>query len=468
MKKAMAWILIFVTLACLTGCGGRQVEDLNVSHSSVTFTSAGETLGLNVTKIPGDSEGTVKFESSNESVAMVSNRGLIAAVGEGKATITISCGDVTRFCQVVCDFGGDISVVIPDSTGQATTATVATTPPETTEPVCADCGGKGLCGNCDGDPVCPDCKGEPVCTLCRNKVPGACGGCEGKKGFECAACHGDWVCDKCGGDGVCARCEGDKTCDYCDGSELMTCSRCDGAGDCKRCEGTGRWNTGSKCTSCNGKGKCQKCDGDGKMDCYQCKHGECTWCKGDAKCNDCGGDGDSCVYCHEGMNACNVCGGSGLCFSCQGEPVCKTCNGEGLICKKCNDGKCVTCGGKNAPKPTNPNPRPDQVPPGPNSVKCNACGGEGLCRDCKFGSCPKCTLGRVDCTSCEAGQCGRCQGLGFNWLTDKDCSYCDDGDCRSCNGDGDKDCPYCDDGGDCKTCGGHGWCTACGGNGYIG
>ena len=72
MKKAMSWILILVLLAGLTGCGGKEVTALNVDIQTVTFTFAGETVGLRVEKVPADGEGSIAFESSNESVATVS------------------------------------------------------------------------------------------------------------------------------------------------------------------------------------------------------------------------------------------------------------------------------------------------------------------------------------------------------------------------------------------------------------
>lgn len=60
----------------------------------------GTTKSLNVMKIPEDNTDPVSFESSDNSIAEVSETGVITAKDYGIATITITCGNVTRKIKV--------------------------------------------------------------------------------------------------------------------------------------------------------------------------------------------------------------------------------------------------------------------------------------------------------------------------------------------------------------------------------
>lgn len=88
-------------------------ESLTLSGSTIEFTNAGDSWLLSAEKDPVDSTDEIVFSSSDEAVATVSQTGLITAVNYGQAVITVTCGDATAQCTVVCSFG---------------------TPPETTQP----------------------------------------------------------------------------------------------------------------------------------------------------------------------------------------------------------------------------------------------------------------------------------------------------------------------------------------------
>lgn len=88
-------------------------EALTLSGSTIEFTNAGDSWLLSAEKEPVDTTDEIRFSSSDEAVATVSQSGLITAVNWGQAVITVTCGDVTAECTVVCSFG---------------------TPPETTQP----------------------------------------------------------------------------------------------------------------------------------------------------------------------------------------------------------------------------------------------------------------------------------------------------------------------------------------------
>ncbi len=76
---------------------------ITVSKTVVEFDKAGAALLLNVTTNPENTTDVLKFTSSDENVATVSQDGKITAVGGGEAVIAITCGQATAECKVVCD-----------------------------------------------------------------------------------------------------------------------------------------------------------------------------------------------------------------------------------------------------------------------------------------------------------------------------------------------------------------------------
>ena len=67
-----------------------------------------ETLGdqkqLQLQLVPGDTTDAVTYVSADPAVAEISETGLITAVGSGQTTVTITCGDISKTCTVVCWF----------------------------------------------------------------------------------------------------------------------------------------------------------------------------------------------------------------------------------------------------------------------------------------------------------------------------------------------------------------------------
>lgn len=88
-----------------------ETEPPVISCTSLVLTSGGsvclEQIGqnwlLNVIVLPIDSTDPLVFTSSDETVATVNSEGKITAVGGGEAVITISCGDQSMECKVVCE-----------------------------------------------------------------------------------------------------------------------------------------------------------------------------------------------------------------------------------------------------------------------------------------------------------------------------------------------------------------------------
>lgn len=86
---------------------------LELSNKVVEFPTAGGVWTLAVSASPVDTTDAVTFTSEDENVATVDENGKVTAVGGGETVITVTCGDVTQECRIVCSFdpvestGGD-------------------------------------------------------------------------------------------------------------------------------------------------------------------------------------------------------------------------------------------------------------------------------------------------------------------------------------------------------------------------
>lgn len=101
--------------------------DLVLSDSDIELKTVNSTWQLEGTVAPADTTDIMKFASSDESVAIVDANGLITAVGNGEATIRVTCGKITKECQVVCNFEGASNVTTePTGTGDPTDPTDTT------------------------------------------------------------------------------------------------------------------------------------------------------------------------------------------------------------------------------------------------------------------------------------------------------------------------------------------------------
>lgn len=74
------------------------------SGGSKELTEEGQYWLLNVVVLPEDCTDDLIFTSSDETVATVNDEGRVEAVGQGEAVITISCGQETMECFIVCVF----------------------------------------------------------------------------------------------------------------------------------------------------------------------------------------------------------------------------------------------------------------------------------------------------------------------------------------------------------------------------
>lgn len=94
----MMSIAAIVSLAA--GCAKDiPVESISVEPETLTL-AVGETSSLTVTVVPEDADYVLAFTSSNESVATVSAEGVVEALSDGTATITVEAGNFSAKCEV--------------------------------------------------------------------------------------------------------------------------------------------------------------------------------------------------------------------------------------------------------------------------------------------------------------------------------------------------------------------------------
>ena len=103
------YLLLISSLAILLSCE-KAPEEVAVSSISLGQTTAemliGETVQLTATILPSNAtDKSVTWASSKQSVATISNNGLITAVAEGQSTITASAGGKSATCLVTVSSG---------------------------------------------------------------------------------------------------------------------------------------------------------------------------------------------------------------------------------------------------------------------------------------------------------------------------------------------------------------------------
>ena len=110
MKKALSILLVVcMCISLMAGCqwlpaeptepAGVEVEDVKINLAAATI-KVGETHKIEVRVEPAEADQTVTFTSSDEAVATVDATGLVTAVAEGVAEITVTAGDKSKVCTV--------------------------------------------------------------------------------------------------------------------------------------------------------------------------------------------------------------------------------------------------------------------------------------------------------------------------------------------------------------------------------
>lgn len=78
---------------------------VSLALNNKTFSSAADKFYLSVTLDPEDTTDIVWYESSDERIATVDEKGIVYPVADGVATITVHCGDFTAECAITVEIG---------------------------------------------------------------------------------------------------------------------------------------------------------------------------------------------------------------------------------------------------------------------------------------------------------------------------------------------------------------------------
>lgn len=91
-----------------------EVAEIRLDKTEASI-KVGETLQLNATVLPAEASGAVlSWTSSDESIATVSETGLVTAVSSGTTTITVCSGNITDTCTVVVSEHSGIEDILTD------------------------------------------------------------------------------------------------------------------------------------------------------------------------------------------------------------------------------------------------------------------------------------------------------------------------------------------------------------------
>ena len=103
--------------------------DLTLYEQTVVLNQVGSEWLLNVIPTPANTTDVINYASADQNVAIVTADGKIVAVGEGETEITVTCGDISVNCKVVCKLPVETE---PQETEPEETEPDQTKPQETT------------------------------------------------------------------------------------------------------------------------------------------------------------------------------------------------------------------------------------------------------------------------------------------------------------------------------------------------
>lgn len=83
--------------------------EITLDTSEVILEQKGAEYTLTVAVNPIDITDVITYNSENDAIATVSIDGKITAMGSGETTITVTCGEVSAQCKVVCTFDDEVT-----------------------------------------------------------------------------------------------------------------------------------------------------------------------------------------------------------------------------------------------------------------------------------------------------------------------------------------------------------------------
>lgn len=93
---------------------GIPCTKIMLSSTIIEFTDMERSQLLSVAVTPVDTTDELVFTSADPLVATVTEGGLITPVGAGETVITVTCGEITEECRVVCSFSDGTEPTEPE------------------------------------------------------------------------------------------------------------------------------------------------------------------------------------------------------------------------------------------------------------------------------------------------------------------------------------------------------------------
>lgn len=106
MKKQILFAALFAGAACFVGCNGNDPDKptgdvtITINPHEVVLTEVEPSVRLSATLSPADASATVVWSSSDTTIAVVTNRGVVDAVAYGECYIYASVGEAKDSCHV--------------------------------------------------------------------------------------------------------------------------------------------------------------------------------------------------------------------------------------------------------------------------------------------------------------------------------------------------------------------------------
>ncbi len=108
--------------------------DMILTDTEITLDGRGRSWTLNPLPQPSDTTDQVVYTTSDENVAIVTTSGQVTAVGSGTATITVTCGTVTKQVTVTCTVESTSEPTNPPTSEPTNPPTSEPTEPPTSAP----------------------------------------------------------------------------------------------------------------------------------------------------------------------------------------------------------------------------------------------------------------------------------------------------------------------------------------------
>lgn len=96
-----------------TGAKDIACTGISLDVTYMSFDKVGSARMVYATLEPEDTTDMISFSSSDENVATVDDNGKITSIGNGEAIITVTCGEKSATCQVVCFDESLVETTVP-------------------------------------------------------------------------------------------------------------------------------------------------------------------------------------------------------------------------------------------------------------------------------------------------------------------------------------------------------------------